>query len=220
MEVDNTAAGTPVDPPSQPGTPRSQPRAPASVHPSGMWFCPMPRCARREGASPTGWGCLQSLVSHLRSVNLSAGSAPPESWLQAHNLRVCLACHVLSAVGSRCPGPRCSSAVLAALAAGHSAPHGANTFSTVRAAPPGPGYSQIAGHTDPHAAQGTHCGLLQLRPGPDLPAVGCGARTDVGGPGPPSPLPPHRPSHSGTRKEGHTILLHAEMPPQLPVVGP
>jgi len=84
MEVDSTAVKTPSDPPSQPGTPRSQPRAPASPHLSGMWFCPMPRCARREGASPTGWGCLQSLVSHLRSVHLSAGSAPPDSWLQAH----------------------------------------------------------------------------------------------------------------------------------------
>jgi len=117
-----TAVGTPGDPPSQPDTPRSQPRTPASAHPSGMWFCPMPRCARREGASPIGWGCLQSLVSHLRSVHLSAGSAPPDSWLQAHNLRVCLVCHERSAVGSRCPGPRCSSAVLAALAAGNSPP--------------------------------------------------------------------------------------------------
>jgi len=95
----------------------------------------MSRCARREGASPTGCGCLQSLVSHLRSVHLSAGSAPPDSWLQAQNLRVCLACHELSVVGSRCSGPRCSSAVLAALAAGNSAP-GTNTFSTVRGAPP------------------------------------------------------------------------------------
>jgi len=86
--------------------------------------------------------------------------------------------------------------------------------------PPGPGYSQIAGHTDPQTAQGTHYGLLQLRPGPDLPAAGCGARTDVGGPGPPSPLPPHCPSRPGPRRKGHTILLQAAMPHQLPVVGP
>jgi len=219
MEVDSTAVGRPCDPPSQPGTPRSQLRTPASAHPYGIWFCAMPRCPRREGASPTGWGWLQSLVSHLRSVHLSAGSAPPDSWLQAHNLRVCLACHVLSAVGSRFPGPRCSSAVLAALAAGNSAP-GANTFSTVRAASPGPEYPPNAGHAGPHAAQGTHCVLLQLRPGPDVPAEGCGTRADVGGPGPPSPLPPHRAGRPGPRREGQTILLYLKMPPEPPVVGP
>jgi len=32
----------------------------------------MPRCASREGASPTGCGFLQSLISYLRSVHLSA----------------------------------------------------------------------------------------------------------------------------------------------------
>jgi len=85
MEMDAATVQTPVDPVPQ------QSRKPA--HQSGMWFCPMPRCARREGASPTGWGCLPSLVNYLRSVHLSAGSAPPDSWLRAHNLRVCLACH-------------------------------------------------------------------------------------------------------------------------------
>jgi len=50
MEVDATTVGTPGDPPSQPGSQRTQPRAPASAHSSGMWFCPMQRCARREGA--------------------------------------------------------------------------------------------------------------------------------------------------------------------------
>jgi len=65
MEVDATTVRISDDTPSQPGTQRSQPRAPASAHPCGMWFCPMPRCARREGASPTEWGWLQSLVSHL-----------------------------------------------------------------------------------------------------------------------------------------------------------
>jgi len=220
MEVDPTMAGTPGDLPSQPGTPRSQPRAPASAHPSGMWFCPMPRCARREGASPTGWGCLQSLVSHLRSVHLSAGSAPPDSWLQAHNLRVCLACHELSAVGSTCPDPRCSSAVLAALAAGNSAPPSANAFPTVRGASQWPGHPQTAGHPGPDAAQGTHRGLLQLRPGPDLPAAGSGARADMGGPGPPPPLPSHRAGRPAPGMEGHAILLNTAMSPQLPVVGP
>jgi len=41
--------------------------------------------------SQTGCGCLQSLISHLRSVHLSAGSSPPDAWLRARNLRVCLA---------------------------------------------------------------------------------------------------------------------------------
>jgi len=179
-KVDANMARISDYPPSQPGTPRSQPRAPDSAHPSGTWFCPMPMCARREWASPTAWVCLQSLVSHHRSVRLSAGSAPPDSWLRAHNLRVCLACHELSALGSRCPGPRCSTAVLAALAAGNSAPTpGANPIPTVRDAPQGPGYPQFAGHADPHAAQGIHCGLLQLRSGPDVPAAGRGTRADV-----------------------------------------
>jgi len=120
-----TMVWPPGDPQSQPGTPRSQPLAPASAHPSGMWFCPMRRCARREGAS------------HLRSVHLSAGSTPPDSWLQAHNLRVCLACHELSAVGSRCPGPRCSSAVWAALAAGNAAPTAQTRSPLAGSAPPG-----------------------------------------------------------------------------------
>jgi len=160
MELDPTSVVTPGDTPSQPGTLRSQPRAPASAHPTGMWFCPMPRCERREGASPTGWCCMQFLVSHLRSVHLSAGSAPPDSWLQAHNLRVCLACHERSAVGSRCPGPRCSSAVLADLAAGNSAPHpGANTFSTVRCAHP---QCLLSSTCWPHKSP--RCAGYQLRP--------------------------------------------------------
>jgi len=54
MEVDPTVVGTPSDPPSQPGNPRSQLCGPASAYPSGIWFCPMPRCARREGASAMG----------------------------------------------------------------------------------------------------------------------------------------------------------------------
>jgi len=81
MDVEPTALGNTGGPSSQPGSPRSQPRAPASSHASGMWFCFMPWCARREGASMTEWGCLQSLVCHHRSVHLSAGSAPPGSWL-------------------------------------------------------------------------------------------------------------------------------------------
>jgi len=127
---------------SEPGTPQSQPRAPASAHPSGMWFCPMPPCARSEVAFPKGWGCLQSLISQLRSVHLSAGSAPPDAWLRAHNLHVCLDCHELSAVGARCPGPRCSSAVLEALAAGKTAPP-EQTRSPLSGAPPPQGLDII-----------------------------------------------------------------------------
>jgi len=36
--------------PSQPNTPRSQPRTRASTHPSGI--CLLPRCVRRGGSSP------------------------------------------------------------------------------------------------------------------------------------------------------------------------
>jgi len=82
----------------------------------------MPRCARLEGASPTGLSCLQSLVSHLRSVHLSTVAAPPDAWLDSHGLRVCLACRAITPQGARCPGPRCSTAVLAELALGNTAP--------------------------------------------------------------------------------------------------
>jgi len=51
-----------------------------------------------------GCGCLQSLISHPRSVHLSAGFAPPDSWLHAHDLWVCMACHELSADGLLVPG--------------------------------------------------------------------------------------------------------------------
>jgi len=73
MEMDESSTEGPARLPSQPNTPRSRPRTPASTHPSAMWFCPIPHCARREGASPTGWGCLQSLVSQIRLVHLSTG---------------------------------------------------------------------------------------------------------------------------------------------------
>jgi len=65
---------------------------------------------------------LQSLVSHLRSVHLSTSAAPPDAWLDTHGLRVCLACREITPQGARCPGPRCSTAVLAALALGNTAP--------------------------------------------------------------------------------------------------
>jgi len=61
-------------------------------------------------------------VSHLLLVHLSTGAAPPDSWLDAHGLRVCLACRDITPQGSRFPAPRCSTAVLAALALGNTAP--------------------------------------------------------------------------------------------------
>jgi len=122
METDGPSSDGQARVPSQPSTPRLWHRTTAPTHPSGMWFCPMPRCARREGASPTGWGCLQSLVSHLRSVHMSTGAAPPDAWLDSHCLRVCLASREITPQVSRCPGPRCSTAVLAALALGNTAP--------------------------------------------------------------------------------------------------
>jgi len=70
MEMDEPSTEGQARLPSQLNTPRSRPRTTAPTHPPGMWFCPMPRCARREGVSPTGWSCLQILVSHLRSGTL------------------------------------------------------------------------------------------------------------------------------------------------------
>jgi len=128
MEFDPTAVGTPGDPPSQPGLLRSQPRAPASARPSGKWFCPIPRCARRDGALPTGWGCVQSLVSHLRLARqLVAG--PQTAGVPGLPRTV--------GGGVKVPG----SEVLLGDAGGpcgvEPRPSGANTFSTVRAAPQG-----------------------------------------------------------------------------------
>jgi len=42
--------------------------------------------------------------------------------MDSHGLRVCLACREITPHGSRFPGPRCSTAVLAALALGNAAP--------------------------------------------------------------------------------------------------
>jgi len=122
MEMDESSTEGPAMLPSQPNTPRARARTLASGHPSGMWFCPMPWCARRERASPTGWGCLQPLVSHLRSLHLSTGAAPPEAWLDAHGFRVCLACREMSPQGGRCTGPTGFTAVLAALDLRNTAP--------------------------------------------------------------------------------------------------
>jgi len=67
MNMDEPSTGGQARiPSSQNNTPQPRPLTPASSHPSGIWFCPMSRCARCEGASPTAWSRLQSLVSHLR----------------------------------------------------------------------------------------------------------------------------------------------------------
>jgi len=120
--MDESSTEGPARLPSQTKIPRSRPRIQPSTQPSGMWFCPMPRCARLEGASPTGWGCLQSLVSLLRSVHLSTGAVPPDACRDAHGLRVCLACRELSSQWVLYPGPRCSTAVLALLALDNNPP--------------------------------------------------------------------------------------------------
>jgi len=79
MEVDSTAVGTPSDPPSQPGTPRSLPRAPASAHPSGMWFCPIPRGPNRpDGAASSPWSptSARSTCPGLNILQLLATQIP------------------------------------------------------------------------------------------------------------------------------------------------
>jgi len=128
-------------------------RATASTHPSGMWFCPMPRCTHREGASLTGWSCFQSWVSHLRSVHLSTGAAPPDAWLDSHGLRVCLAFRESTPQGARRPGPRYFTAVLAAIDLGNTATPSTGTLATGRASPVGPGPGAPTGNSDLHTAQ-------------------------------------------------------------------
>jgi len=54
-------------------------------------------------------------------VHLSTVVAPPDAWPVTHGLRVCLACREITPQGARCPGPRCSTAVLASLALGNTA---------------------------------------------------------------------------------------------------
>jgi len=65
---------------------------------------------RRGGAACSRW------------CPTSASAAPPNAWLHTHGLRVCLACREITPQRSRCPAPRCSTAVLAALALGNTAP--------------------------------------------------------------------------------------------------
>jgi len=217
METDEPSSDGQARLPSQPTTPRSLPRTTASTHPSGMWFCPVPRCARREGVSPTGTSCLQSLVSHLRFVHISTGVASPDASLDAYGLRVCLACREITPQGARCPGPHCYTAVLAALELGNTAPPpSTGTLATGRASPGGPGPGTPTGHPDFHAAQDPHRGLLHRRPGTYLPATGPGTGVDMGDPGPPSPIPPHRPRSSRTGWQGEEVLFDPAMPAQLP----
>jgi len=194
METDGPSLGWQVRVPFQFSTPRSRPRTTAPTHPSGMWFCPMPRCACRDGASTTGWGYLQSLVSNLRSVHLSTGAAPPDAWLDSHGLRVCLACREITPQGSRCPVPRCSTAVLAALAWATRPPPCAGPLASGWASPIGAEPGAVAGNTDSHTAPGPYRGLIHVRPGTGLPAAGPGTGPDMGDPDPPAPIPPASPS--------------------------
>jgi len=181
----------------------------------------MPRCARREGESPTGWSCLQSLVSHLRSVHLSTGAAPPDAWPDSHGLRVCLACREITPQGSRCPGPRCSTAVLAAMALGNAPPPCAGPLATFWAPPIGTGSGAFAGYTDSYAAPDPHRGLLPVRPGPDLPAAGPGTGPDMGDPGPPAPISPCRPRgpRMGWQSEEVSAILAAVMDPLVDLIA-
>jgi len=178
-----------------------------------MWFCPMTQCARREGASPTEWRCLLSLVSNLSSVHLSTSVAPPDPWLDAHGLRVSLACQEISPKGARCPGTRCPTAVLAALSLDNTAP---SALTSGRAPPGGPGPLTPTGVTRPHTAHGPYRGFLHVRPGTDGPAAGPGAVSEMGGPDAPSPLPPHCPRGTRTGWQGDEVLLDPAMPAQWP----
>jgi len=75
MEMDNCFSEGPARPPSKSHTPRPRPRTPVSVRdvvlPSAV--------VRAPRASPTGWGCLQSLESHIRSGHLSTVEATPDA---------------------------------------------------------------------------------------------------------------------------------------------
>jgi len=196
--------------PAQSDTHRLRPRTPASAHPSGMWFCPMPRYARREGASPTGWVCLQSPVPHLRSVHLLTGAAPPKAWLDAQGLRLCLACREISPQGTRCPGTRCSTAVMAALALGNTAPPAQAHCPLAGALPAGLDLVHLPGTRIPTLRR------IHVRPGNNLPAAGSGDGTYMGDIVPPSHLPPHRPRLTSTWCQGDEVFIVPAMPAQLP----
>jgi len=119
METDEPPADGQARLPSQPSNPRPRPRTTTSTHPSWLWFCPMPRCARREGALPTGcspWCPIYARCAYQRV------RPQPDAWLDTHGLRSCLACRKITPQGARCPEPRWSTAVMAVLALGNTAP--------------------------------------------------------------------------------------------------
>jgi len=149
IETEEPSADGQARLPSQPSTPRSRPRNTASTHPSEMWFCPMPRSALREGASPTGWSCLQSLVSHLRSVHLSTGT---DAWLDTHGLRVGLACREITPTRGAVPGTTLLHGGTGGTGPGKHGPPGAGTLTTGRASPSRPGPGAPTGNPDSHSA--------------------------------------------------------------------
>jgi len=204
MDTDEPSSGGQARHPCQPSTPRSRPRTRASTHHSEMWFCPMRRCRRREGASTMGWSYMQSLVSHPRPVHLYTGAAPPDAWLDTHGLRVCLACREITPQRARCPGPRCSTAVLAALALGNTAPPAQARSPLAGPSPAGLDLVHLLGTRTPR------CAGSPLRPLPRAPGrlPACCRRWNGSRHGRPrlvfcySPASPSQPPHELARQRG------------------
>jgi len=220
METEEPSADGQARLPSHASTPRSRPRTTASTHPSGMWFCPMPRCARREGASPTGWSCLQSLGG-LTSAQFTYQQVRPRRT------------HGLTPMSSVCAWPAGKLPLEGRGARDHAAPRrywrrwpwatrpppSAGTLATGRATPGELGPGAPAGNTYSHAAHGPHRGLLHVRPGANLLAAGPGTGADMGDHSPPSPIPPHRPRSPPTGRQGNEVLFDPAMSAQLPGSG-
>jgi len=185
MEMDEHSTKGQARPQSQSNSHRSRPRTPDSTHTSGMWFCPMPRCACRGGLTD-GMG----LHTVVRVPPPLAGRPRPPG--------------VLGLPGDiptrgAVPGTTLLHGSSGGTGRGQQCPPSARTLATGMASPGGHGPHTLSGEARLHAALGPHRGLFQLRPGTDLPAAGPGTGAHMGDPGSPPPIPPHRPcgTHTG-----------------------
>jgi len=169
----------------------------SDLAPDGFEMVPI----RRNGAPCKRW-CPSSARRTYQPVR-----PPRDAWLDAHGLRVCLACREISPQGEWFPGPRCSTAVPAALALAQGK---AGTIPAVLDLVHLLGTRFLTLRRVPIAACSTWARALLLPP------AGLGAGNDMGDPDAPSPLPPHHPRGTRTGRRGDEVLDDPAMPAQLP----
>jgi len=216
METDEPSSDGQARLPSQPSNPRSRARTTASTSPSGMWFCPMPRCHASRGP-------------HRRVVAACCRWYPIPARCTYQPLRPGRT-QVLTPMGSVCAWPAGNLPHKGLPARDHAAPWrywwhlpwrtrpppSTGMLATGRASPVGPGPGAPTGDPDFDAAQGPHRGLLHVRPGSYLPAAGPGTGADMGDPGSASLFPPHRPRSPRPGWQGNEVLFDTAVSTQLP----